>query len=203
MQELKEQSDYLSNLIRSCEYYDLTEKQSMELINKGLSTQISRSTYYNYKKRLYQDEKFQSLRKSVYNSKLLKCLMLYFDERSEPDGFNIDKPISEQFPDRQNIFETTKEQNEQILKVNKKIRSNFCLPEEDIKSSNSNLTRVNQLPKNYTLREEYIRCGKEKTYKCKSCRHGPYYYAYWREKLPEQNKSILRKKYLGTIDPRL
>ena len=67
-------------------------------------------------------------------------------------------------------------------------------------SSYSNLTRFNQLPKNYTIREEYIRFGKDKI-KCKSSRHGLYYYVYWREKLPGQNKSRLMKKYLGIIDP--
>ena len=132
----------------------------------------------------------------------MKCLLLYLDESNEPDGFYIDKLISEQFPDRHNIFEITEEQEGRILKINKKIKSNFCLL--DISNGLlSNLTRVNGLPKNYTLTKEYIRCGKQKSNKCKSCPHGPYYYAYWREKSLGQNKSRLKKKYLGTIDPRL
>ncbi|WP_458720801.1 hypothetical protein [Candidatus Nitrosocosmicus sp. R] len=195
--------DQILHLTRRCECHSLTERQSLYLLNTILSTPISRSTYYNYKKKLYQDEKFQSLKKSIYNSKTLKCFLLYLDERLEPDGFNIHKHISEQFPDQDSIFHITKEQEENILRVNKKITSNFFIPDVSKDPSYSNLTRVNQLPKNYTIREECIRCGKEKINKCKSLSHGPYYYAYWREKLPGQNKSRLMKKYLGTIDPRL
>jgi len=39
-----------------------------------------------------------------------------------------------------------------------------------------------------TLRDEFIRCGRKG---CKSCPHGPYRYAYWKE------NGKLRKKYLG------
>ncbi len=65
-----------------------------------------------------------------------------------------------------------------------------------------NPTRVNALPDSYNPREEYIRCGKDKTKKCKSCPHGPYYYAYWKQK-SSTNDGKVNKKYLGTIDPRL
>jgi hypothetical protein len=44
-----------------------------------------------------------------------------------------------------------------------KIKSNFCIRGIDNEPSNSNLNRVNELPNNYTLREEYVRCGKDKT----------------------------------------
>ena len=203
MTRLKDQRDLLLDLSRIIEYQDLTEKQSLHLINSKLSKPICRSTYYNYKKKLYQDEKFRSLKKSIYKSKILKCLLLYLDETDEPDGFKIDKLISEQYPDRNNIFHVTKEQEEHILKVNNKIKSTFCMSDVSKDHLSSSLTRVNRLPKNYTIREEYVRCGKEKIKKCKSSRHGPYYYAYWREKSVGSHNNKLRKKYLGTIDPRL
>lgn len=34
------------------------------------------------------------------------------------------------------------------------------------------------IPKNATIRKEYVKCGKEFFLRCK---HGPYYYAYWRD----------------------
>ncbi len=95
--------EFLMGLIKNCEFYDLSEKQSLELIKGKLIKPLSRSTYYNYKKILYQDEKFQSLKKSIYNSKLMKCFLLYLDEPDEPDGFNIHKHISEQFPEKKSI----------------------------------------------------------------------------------------------------
>jgi hypothetical protein len=191
--------------IKNCEYYDLTEKQSLELINGKLSKPISRSTYYNYKNKLYQDEKFQSLKKSIYKSKLFKSLMLYMDDddADNPDGYDFNKLISEQFPNKQDIFCITDEQFDKNSRLYDKIKSNFCMPSYKGPKLDVNLTRTTGLPNNYTLREEYIRCGKGKINRCKSCPHGPYYYAYWREKFPSENKSILRKKYVGSINPRL
>lgn len=40
----------------------------------------------------------------------------------------------------------------------------------------------------YSLRREWVRCGKEA---CRSCPHGPYWYAYWWE------GGRTRKRYLG------
>ncbi|MBA3750597.1 MAG: hypothetical protein H0X03_06870 [Nitrosopumilus sp.] len=63
---------------------------------------------------------------------------------------------------------------------------------------NLSKNKLYALPKNVTIREEFIKCGKEN---CNICPHGPYYYAYWKNKTKD-NKSKLRKKYLGTTDPR-
>jgi hypothetical protein len=49
------------------------------------------------------------------------------------------------------------------------------------------------VPENATIRREYINCG---NYSCRRCKHGPYYYAYWRQ----EGKRY--KKYLGKYDPR-
>src|ERR1051325_10837616 len=53
--------------------------------------------------------------------------------------------------------------------------------------------RANSIPKNSTIRKEYVKCGKEA---CEE-KHGPYYYAYWKD--PEIKK--LKKKYIGTYAP--
>ncbi len=51
---------------------------------------------------------------------------------------------------------------------------------------------LNSIPKNATIREEFIKCGKVT---CNLCPHGPYYYTYWKDK-SKSNKNKLRKKYL-------
>lgn len=51
-------------------------------------------------------------------------------------------------------------------------------------------SRSKLIPKNATIRKEFIKCKK---YNCCYERHGPYYYAYWKD--PETKK--LRKKYIG------
>ena len=50
------------HLIKSCEIYDLKEKESVDTINNLLNKNISRRTYYNYKKRPYDKEIFQMLK---------------------------------------------------------------------------------------------------------------------------------------------
>jgi hypothetical protein len=51
-------------------------------------------------------------------------------------------------------------------------------------------TRSKLIPKNATIRKEFVKCKKPNCYHRK---HGPYYYAYWKD--PETKK--LKKKYIG------
>src|SRR5215204_6445173 len=51
-------------------------------------------------------------------------------------------------------------------------------------------SRSKLVPKNATIRKEYIKCKKPNCYRRQ---HGPYYYAYWKD--PETKK--LRKRYIG------
>src|SRR6266487_3568414 len=63
------------------------------------------------------------------------------------------------------------------------------------KTKSEKLTSTNNsrnLPSNVTIRKEYVRCGK---LDCPS-KHGPYFYAYWRD-----DKGKLRKKYIGKYHP--
>jgi hypothetical protein len=54
----------------------------------------------------------------------------------------------------------------------------------------SSISRSRSVPKSATIRQEYVKCGKTPCYHGK---HGPYYYAYWKD--PETKK--LKKKYIG------
>ena len=65
----------------------------------------------------------------------------------------------------------------------------------------SSIQRFKALPGNATIRKEYVKCGKD------SCEmsHGPYYYAYWKERISSDNPSVtvwkLKKKYIGSHLP--
>lgn len=65
----------------------------------------------------------------------------------------------------------------------------------------SSIQRFKGLPGNATIRREYVKCGKD------SCEmsHGPYYYAYWKERISSDNPSAtvwkLKKKYIGSYLP--
>jgi hypothetical protein len=54
----------------------------------------------------------------------------------------------------------------------------------------SSLSRAKSIPENATIRKEYIKCGKVQCYHGK---HGPYYYAYWKDPVTKK----LKKKYIG------
>jgi hypothetical protein len=54
--------------------------------------------------------------------------------------------------------------------------------------------RAKSIPENATIRKEYIKCKKAN---CSHDRHGPYYYAYWKDS--ESKK--LKKKYIGDHMP--
>ncbi len=47
-------------------------------------------------------------------------------------------------------------------------------------------------PRNVTFRQEHVRCGKPG---CRTCPHGPYWYAYWRE------DGRVRSRYIGRHRP--
>lgn len=51
-------------------------------------------------------------------------------------------------------------------------------------------SRLKLIPKNATVRKEFVKCKKPN---CHGQKHGPYYYAYWKDL--ESKK--LRKKYIG------
>jgi hypothetical protein len=61
----------------------------------------------------------------------------------------------------------------------------FIKKHESLESAN----RAKSIPKNATIREEYVNCKKPNCHDGRT--HGPYYYAYWRE-----GKKI-KKKYIG------
>jgi hypothetical protein len=51
-------------------------------------------------------------------------------------------------------------------------------------------SRSKSIPKNATIRKEFVKCKKPNCYRRQ---HGPYYYAYWKD--PETKR--LKKKYIG------
>ena len=66
-----------------------------------------------------------------------------------------------------------------LVEVDKRMehQKRFIKRMEDAKTSS--IQRFETLPKNMTIRKEYVKCGKN------SCEmpHGLYYYAYWKERV--------------------
>jgi hypothetical protein len=55
-------------------------------------------------------------------------------------------------------------------------------------------SRSKSIPKNATIRREFVRCKK---LNCHRRQHGPYYYAYWKDPRTEKvNKRYIGKDYV-------
>ena len=186
----------IPHLIKSCESFSLTEKESVNAINNILNENTSRRTYYNYKKRLYDKEIFTKLKDTLFVTKEMKCLLLELEETNRLESLRADKLIAEQFPDKKDIFHNEDKQIKDFERADEKKAIN------DKFSNKTSSFKLNcqPIPKNATIREEFVKCGKEP---CDRCPHGPYYYAYWKDKTNnDENKNKLRKNYIGTSDPR-
>jgi hypothetical protein len=109
---------------------------------------------------------------------------LYKDNNRKP-LFDWDKPL---FGHKHNSLEKV------LANANKAIEKSTKLINKIKSRELACITRVKSIPENATVRKEYIKCGK------KFCeqKHGPYYYAYWKD--PETKK--LKKKYIGNHMPK-
>ncbi len=80
------------------------------------------------------------------------------------------------------LYRALKHADRRIERANKFLRKTQTAKARSIENTKC-------LPKNATIREEYVKCGKP------FClwEHGPYYYAYWRDSSTKK----LNKKYIG------
>ncbi len=79
--------------------------------------------------------------------------------------------------------------HERVDKLIAKVKSEELSSEAKIESEKlRSINNSRNVPNNATIRKEYVRCGK---LDCPS-KHGPYYYAYWKD-----DSGKLKKKYIG------
>jgi hypothetical protein len=179
-------------LIKGCENYELSEKESLETVNKILGKPISRRTYYNYKKKLYDKEIINQLKGSIYDNHMMRCLISDLEDTDSQKSLQADFLVAQQFPDRKDIFHDTEKQITELENLNDATRAMIIQFENQM---NEPLQRYTGVPRNANIRKEFVKCGKKN---CNDCPHGPYYYAYWRD--PYIKK--LKKKYIGLFNPK-
>ena len=100
------------------------------------------------------------------------------------DNWSLLKPVA--WPKLKKRIDKLIERSDKLVaKVkSEELRSEAKIELEKIKSINNS----RNLPGNVTIREEYVKCGKSDC----SSKHGPYYYAYWKDDCGK-----LKKKYIG------
>jgi hypothetical protein len=185
-------------LITNCEIYQLNENEALQYIKNKFSKSISRRAYYNYKNRMYKDHDKNApffglfrLHSPKQRSKDMASLSLMSHrERIIRDGLTNANISYED-------FSRLDDHKLSVKKIYEKSGSIIIQSESLVAKMNSKREIAKRnfkvIPQNATIREEYVRCGKEF---CLKCEHGPYYYAYWRDKSRK-----LKKKYIGRNNP--
>jgi|GEM_PF-713312 len=185
-------------LITNCEIYQLNENEALQYIKNKFSKSISRRAYYNYKNRMYKDHGKNApffglfrLHSPKQRSKDMASLSLISHRgciiRDGLTNANISYEEFSKLADHKLSVKKMYEKAGLIIKQSEGLVAKMNSKRE-ITNKNSKA-----IPKNATIREEYVRCGKDL---CLKCVHGPYYYAYWRDKSRK-----LKKKYIGRNNP--
>ena len=195
----------LTFLITNSEIYRLNEKEALKYIQFNFSKPISRRTFYNYKKMIYNNcmlpynnneecdnndndsQFFKSLQitNSINCKQLSPLSLLDAKEDLIQEGLklNIYLDVLNKINLFPKYFINSLNHAESVLTHSKNFIKQF---ESRSQLHNANYT---SLPTNVTIRREYVKCGKNS---CSRCNHGPYYYGYWRE-----NNGKLKKKYIS------
>lgn len=182
---------YVKLLSLDCENFHLNQRESLAYISKKLNRKISRTSYYNCKKEMadkdffanffsdYRWKKsFSILHKIAQRNRILNSST---DTRIRSHNVWNDPEFVSKYSDR--FFADSYTLVERTKHISARINSQQNLSSKNYKS----------IPSSATIRKEYVKCGNPYCYRCK---HGPYYYGYWKE------NGKLKKKYIGKYDPR-
>lgn len=113
-------------------------------------------------------------------------LMSLHSENSRRPLFDLGKPLfGHRHSSLQKVLASANKTIEKSAKFLNKIKS------RQLTCAN----RAKSIPENATIRKEYIKCKKAN---CSHDRHGPYYYAYWKDSKSKK----LKKKYIGDHMPK-
>ena len=182
----------LEYLIINCELCNLNEIESLTYIQKNFGKTISRRTYYKYKQRIHQgipcSQRYTPLisRQERNNNSNMRKYYLQIqkirmqDSHHELSDIMLSTTPTIEIP----LYYKKMLYSSKIIERSKKLFSK--IRDRD----NAIIIREKEIPNNATIRREYVKCNRET---CRTCEHGPYFYAYWRDE-----KQKLRKKYLGT-----
>jgi Family of unknown function (DUF6788) len=182
---------YVKLLILDCENFHLNEKESLVYISKKLNRKISRTSYYNCKKEtsdndfyvsFFSHSGFEKSFSILHNiTERTRIVNSSTDMRIKSHNVWNDPEFVSKYSDR--FFADAYALVERTKHLSGKLNSQQALSCRNYKS----------IPSNATIRKEYTKCGNPHCYRCK---HGPYYYGYWKE------NGKLKKKYIGMYDPR-
>jgi hypothetical protein len=188
--------EYLKILIIDCETFHLSEKESLDYIGSKLK-RVSRETYYRFKKAITDDNTYgnifsgssffggspftKSLSSLYLGTQRMKIVNSSSDIRIRSHNVWDDIDFVSRYSDR--YFADANDVIARSHRLSGRINSQIALANKNYKS----------IPSGATIREEYVKCGNPYCYRCK---HGPYYYGYWKE------NGKLKKKYIGKYDPR-
>jgi hypothetical protein len=183
--------NYVKLLILDCKDFHLNKKESLAYISKKLNRKISRSSYYECKKEisdndfpfgLFLDSKWKR-NFSIIDDIAVRNRILSSSTDTRINSHNVwnDSEFVSKYSDRfyADGYALVEQTNHMLARINS---------QQDLTS-----IKYKSIPSGATIRKEYVKCGNPY---CYSCKHGPYYYGYWKD------NGKLKKKYIGRYDPR-
>ena len=169
----------LKRLILYSELFDLSIDETLEYIKDKIGKYIAKRTYYYYKNKF-----------SIKKYKNILELYLSHGEFLMKYSNNVDE--KKYYP---NLIYLERYSVNYYSRMNKEIINSYYSLLDFGFTLQASEKKYEHIPMGATVREEFVSC-------CKSycnLKHGPYYYAYWRDKKSRK----LNKKYLGKFDPRV
>ncbi len=138
--------------------------QSIDCINNILNTNISRRTYYNYKRKLYSHDVCNRLKESIYNSHLDRLSILHLNDDADLEvRAKVNELVIGQFPEKEKpsflLPPRYHDENDDNTKDN--LKDVLVKLKQFKETEKSSKDRLSSLPKNATIREEFIKCGKD------------------------------------------
>lgn len=178
-------------LIVNCQIWNMNERECLYYIVREIGKPISKRTLYNYKHqiklKMTEIPRFPVMSRGKYEYKLKSVAEKYYLNKLRNHMLKNEL--------KGHIFKIS---DEQLICFSTAMRN--ILQSPSIHKAEKFLLRCNKMdmlsqqrrqgiPQNATIIREFVNCGKES---CRSCSHGPYLYAYWRD-----GQTKLRKRYIG------
>ena len=174
----KNEKVLLKKLILYSELFDLSIDETLEYIKEKIGKSIGKRTYYYYKNK-FSIKKYQNI------------LELYLSHGEFLIKYSNKVDETKYYP---NLMYLERYFVNYYSNLNKEIINSYYSLVDFGFTLQASEKKYEHIPLGATVREEFVSC-------CKSycnLKHGPYYYAYWRDKKSKK----LKKKYLGKFDPR-
>ncbi len=137
---------------------------------QNINRNISRRSYYNYKRKLYSHDVFNRLKESIYKSSIDRLSILLLNDDADLEvRTKVNELVAGQFQDKEKpvFLLPARHYDENDDNTKDKLKYTLIKIKQFKETEKLTKDRLKSVPKNATIREEFIKCGKVN---CNLCR---------------------------------